>query len=125
MGETSTVHKKTLKAILAERAVSKEVLRTALVEAEGILNSRPITYVSNDAGDIEALTPNHFLLLRANPSYEDAEVSDREINSKMWRQSQALANLFWRRFTEEYLPSLTQRKKGKEKRQNLKKEMLF
>ena len=61
------------------------MLRTALVEAEGILNSPPITHVSNDAGDIEALTPNCFLLLRANPSYEDAVVSDREINStKMW-----------------------------------------
>ena len=54
--------KKMLKAILAHRTVSKEVLRTALVEAEGILNSRPIIHVSNDAGDIEALTPNHFLL---------------------------------------------------------------
>ena len=77
--------------------------------------------MSNDAGDIEVLTPNHFLLLRANPSYKDAEVSDREINStKMWRQSQALANFFWRRFTKEYLPSLTERKKWKEKKQNLK-----
>ena len=97
------------------------MLRTALVEAEGILNSRPITHVSNDAGDIEASTPNHFLLLRVNPSYEDAEVSDREINStKVWRQFQALANFFWRRFTKEYLPSLTERKKWKEKKQNLK-----
>ena len=97
------------------------MLRNALVEAEGILNSRPITHVPNDAGDIEALRPNHFLLSRANPSYEDAEVSDREINStKMWRPSQALANFFWRRFTKEYLPSLTERKKWKEKKQNLK-----
>ena len=54
--------KKTLKAILAHRTVFKEVLRAALVEAEGILNSRLVTHVSNDAGDIEALTPNHFLL---------------------------------------------------------------
>lgn len=114
--------KKTLKAILADRVVSKEVLRTALVEAEGILNSRPITHVSNDVGDVEALTPNHFLLMRANPSYEDADVSDRELYStKLWRQSQALANFFWRRFTKEYLPSLTERKKWKEKKLNLKK----
>ena len=113
--------KKTLKAILAHRMVFKEVLRAALVEAEGILNSRPITHVSNDAGDIEALTPKHFLLLRANPSYEDAEVSDSEINStKMWRRSQALTNFFWRRFTKEYLPSLTERKRWKEKKQNFK-----
>ena len=61
--------KGTLKAILANSIVSKEVLRTALVEAEGILISRPITHVLSDAGDIEALTPNHFLLLQANPSY--------------------------------------------------------
>ena len=59
--------------------------------------------------------------MRTNPSYEDADVSDREINStKLWRQSQALANFFWRRFTKEYLPSLIERKKWKEKKQNLK-----
>ena len=81
LGRLVQCTKKTLKAIVEDRIVSKEVLRTALVEAEGILNSRPITHVTSDAGDIEALTPNHFLLLRANPSYEGAEVCDREINS--------------------------------------------
>ena len=85
--------KKTLKSVLQNRIVAKEALRTALVEADGVLNSRPITHVSNDAGDIEALTPNHFLLLRANSSNEEAEVSVREINAtKLWRQSQALIN---------------------------------
>ena len=52
-----------LKAILTDRAVCKELLRTGLLEVEGILNSQPITHVSNDGGDIEAFTPNHFLLL--------------------------------------------------------------
>ena len=33
-------------------------------------------------------------------------------------RSQVLANFFWRRFTKEYLPSLTERKKWKEKKQN-------
>ena len=114
--------KKTLKAILKDRVVPKEALRTALVEAEGILNSRPITHVSSDAGDVEALTPNHLLLLRANPSYEDVNVGDREVNStKLWRQSQALANFFWRRFSKEYFPSLSESKKwNSEKKQNLK-----
>lgn len=93
--------KKTLEAILAHRMVSKDKLRAAQVEAEGILKGRPITHVSNDAEDIEALTPNHFLLLRANPSYEDPEVSDREIiTTKMWRWSQVLANFFWRKLSQ-------------------------
>ena len=75
--------------------VAKEALRTALVEAEGVLNSRPITHVSSDAGDIETLTPNHFLLLRANLNNEEAEVSGRDINAtKLWRQSQVLVNFF-------------------------------
>ena len=67
--------KKTLKSALQNRIVAKEALRTALVEAEGVLNGRPIT---SEVGDIEALTPNHFLLLRANPSNEEADVSERE-----------------------------------------------
>ena len=104
--------KKTLKSVLQNRIVAKEALRTALVEADGVLNSRPITHVSNDAGDIEALTPNHFLLLQANPSNKEADVSEREINStKLWQLSQALANFIWKRFTKEYIPSLTELKK--------------
>ena len=35
--------RKNLKSVLQNRIVAKEALRTALVEAEGILNSRPIT----------------------------------------------------------------------------------
>ena len=79
--------KKTLKSLLQNRIFGEEALRNALVEAEGVLNSRPITHVSNDAGDIEALTLNHF------SCNEEAEVSKREINAtKLWRQSQALVN---------------------------------
>ena len=76
--------------MLKDKVVPKEALRTSLVETEGILNSRPITQGSPDAGDIEAFTPNQLLFLRANPSYEDAVVTDREANStKLWRQPQA------------------------------------
>ena len=35
--------KKTLKSVFQNRIVAKEALRTAVVEAEGILDSRPIT----------------------------------------------------------------------------------
>ena len=115
------MYKKTLKSVLQNRIVAKEALRTALVEAEGILNSRLVTYVSSDADDIEALTPNHFLLLRPNPSNEEADVGEREINSmKLWRQSQAPVNFIWKRFSKENIPSLTETKKWREKRKSLK-----
>lgn len=47
---------KTIKAIRYDRVVVKEALRIALVEDEAILNSKPITQVSSDAEDWEALT---------------------------------------------------------------------
>ena len=80
--------------MLKDRVVPKEALRTSLVETEGILNSRPIIYLSSDAGDIEALTVQiTYCFCVKNPSYEDAVVTDREVNStKLWLQSQAREN---------------------------------
>ena len=37
--------KKTLKSVLQNGIVAKETLRTALVEAEGMLKIRPVTHV--------------------------------------------------------------------------------
>jgi len=51
-----------LEATLKERSPKEEVLQTLLVEAEFSVNSRPLTHVSLDPADMEALTPNHFLL---------------------------------------------------------------
>lgn len=54
--------KVTLNAILYEQVSREEVLVTILAEVEHIINSRPLTKVSNDPRDCEALTPNHFLI---------------------------------------------------------------
>ena len=59
--------KSALRAILNERSVTEDVLHTAIVGAEALLNSRPLTHVSVDPNSLEALTPNHFLLLHAHP----------------------------------------------------------
>jgi len=55
--------KSTLKAILRDQAPTEEMLRTVLVEAEAIVNSRPLTHVSLDHEDDEGLTPNGQILL--------------------------------------------------------------
>jgi hypothetical protein len=57
-----------LRGILSEMSVTEDVLLTAIVEAEALLNSWPLTHFSVIPDDLEALTPNHFLLLRAYPS---------------------------------------------------------
>lgn len=96
-----------LTATLSERAPKEEVLRTLLAEAEHTVNARPLTHVSVDPNDPEALTPNHFLLGSSAglPHTGPCEEADR----RTWRATQALADRFWRRWVREYLPTLVPR----------------
>lgn len=113
--------KRALYAILQGRRVNADVLHTALVEVEGILNSRPIAPVSTDPNDLEALSPNHLLIYRPNLNVPFDTVADREINSrKKYRQVQVLANMFWNRWLRECLPSLTQRNKWTTEERNMR-----
>ena len=99
-----------LKTIIKGVSVKESVLRTALIEVEAMLNSRPLTHNSADVTDFDALTPNHFLLGRANAAFSPVKVEDREINSrKRWKQVQVIANHVHKRWLKEYLPSLTVR----------------
>ncbi|CAG7828727.1 unnamed protein product [Allacma fusca] len=54
--------KKALKITLQTRTPKEEVLKTLLYEAANTVNCRPLTHVSIDKDDPEALTPNHFIL---------------------------------------------------------------
>ena len=56
--------KKHLKAIVGDRLLREFALRTFFTEVEFIMNNRPIVAASDDPADLEALTPNHFLLQR-------------------------------------------------------------
>lgn len=53
--------KRALNVSLKERAPREKVLQTLFAEAEYAINSRPLTYVSDDPGDNGSLTPNDFL----------------------------------------------------------------
>ena len=53
--------KKAIKAILVKADINDEELTTAMIRAEGLINSRPLTYQSANPADDVPLTPNHFL----------------------------------------------------------------
>ena len=57
-----------MKALLNEQRLDDEGLVTLMCEAEAIVNGRPLTKVSDDPRDPEALTPNYLLLLRSGPA---------------------------------------------------------
>ena len=109
-----------LKAILKEQLVSDELLSTVTAEAVSILNSRPLTRNSDSPLDEQPLTPNHSLHLLPCPDLPPGIFHKDYLSSKRaWRQAQYLANLFWHRWTREYLPNLLERKKWNTLRRNL------
>ena len=111
--------KTSLKAIITDRIFTEESLRTFLCEVESILNSRPITPISDDISDFEALTPNHLLIGQLSHNLPPVDVNDDAINLRSkWRSIQAAANMFWRRWVREYLPTLSIRKKWTTKPRN-------
>ncbi|XP_078372656.1 uncharacterized protein LOC144656297 [Oculina patagonica] len=104
--------RKILRALLGQQLVSDEILRTLMSEVQGILNSRPLTPVSSDPKDLEPITPNHLLLLRANPNWPPGVFTKEENYSKRrWRQVQYMSDIFWKRWLREYLPTLQERAK--------------
>ena len=54
--------KQAMYSILGNQPLTEEILQTTLCLIEQTLNGRPLTPVSYDVKDLEALTPNHFLL---------------------------------------------------------------
>ena len=99
-------------AILGNRRLTLPVLTTTMCLVEQTLNARPLTSVSDDPEDLEALTPNHFLLGRpvlAEPLMPD---SVRYVDCrKMYKVAQAYNQMIWNRWTKEYLPKWSVRSK--------------
>ncbi|XP_070578819.1 uncharacterized protein [Ptychodera flava] len=100
--------------------MSDEALRTLFCEVEAIINSRPITRLSEDPNDLEALTPNHLLMLKPKQALPPGlfQKNDNYVRRR-WRQVQYLADIFWKRWMKEYLPLLQERQKWLEIRRNL------
>lgn len=87
--------KKVLYSILRQQTVDDESFCTVLCGVEAILNSCPITKLSDDPNDLETLTPNHVLLLKAKPLLPPGPFEENDLYIKRrWRQFQYLSDLF-------------------------------
>ena len=78
-----------------------------LLEVEGIINSKPLGYVSSSLADLDPVTPNVLLMGRPDGSLPQIVYPETELLSRRrWRHSQVLADRFWSSFLRNYLPSL-------------------
>ena len=116
--------KRAIKVTICYQVLTEETLVNLLAEIESIINCRPLSPLSDDPHDLEAFTSNYILLgqLFANPDI--FVLNENQINNRgKWQMVRAFANMFWKRFVTEYIPSLTIGKKWNMPQRNFKLEI--
>lgn len=118
--------KRTLLSIVKQQTLDDESLQTAMCEVEAIMNSRPITTVSEDPNDLEALTPNHLLLLQKKTALPPGLFGEKDIYARRrWKRVQYLSDLFWTRWTKSTYISCISAQNGIASGKTLKRETLY
>lgn len=111
----------TLSAIFIQhgKILDDDSLHTFLLEAENIVNSRPITSVDSDLTG-QTLTPNMILTFKGKSAQAPPGefVKEDLYTRKRWRRVQFLSDLFWSKWRKEYLPSLQARSKWRTEQEN-------
>jgi hypothetical protein len=105
--------------LMSEQTLTDEALLTFLTEAEKVLNDHLIVKASRDVDAFAALTPNHLILRHQCPSLPPGDFDKRDVYNARWRQAHYLADVFWKRFTSEYLLLLRLRSKWDHPQRNL------
>ncbi|XP_025997552.2 uncharacterized protein LOC105197924 [Solenopsis invicta] len=101
-----------LKRIIGETCLTVAEMNTVLTQVEAILNSRPLTAISDDVNDMRALTPGHFLIGESLQDYPEQNMKEIPINRlAMWQHIEQLRQHFWSRWQKEYLVTCQERNK--------------
>lgn len=103
-----------------------EEMNTMIIRVEMCLNSRPISQLSENATDLQILTPGHFLTgehLQDIPEDDLKEIPDSKL--KRFQFMKKRFQLFWKRWSTEYLTQLQLRtNKGSKSPMEIKLDQL-
>ncbi|KAK6026028.1 Pao retrotransposon peptidase [Ostertagia ostertagi] len=118
------IFKRSFKNATSNRLLELEDIRTIAKEAEAIVNTRPLTYYTDDISffplrPIDFVRP-HARLNGPQPLEDDDEwmplETTRDTLLREWSRTSQLVTSFWRRWTQEYLSSLRESFKFDHKR---------
>ena len=102
-------------------SLNDEALNTLMIEAQAIVNSRPLTIETITDGTSEAaFSPSNLLTMKSKvvmpPPWSFGAI---DLYSRRWRRIQNIANVFWSRWKMEFLTSLQTRSKWSKSRRHL------
>ena len=87
-----------LTGMLMERSrLTNAILRTFFCKVDSIVNSRPITKMSDDPKDYVPLTPAKFLMIKDGLMLTPGRSSPADMYRRRWRYIHYLSDVFWRR----------------------------
>lgn len=114
-----------MKRLIGNANLTLEEFSTILCQIEAILNSRPLSPISNDASDFSCLTPGHFLIGEPLTAYPDRDVTSLPQNRlSFYQRISQIQQSFWKRWSVEYLNRLQNRPKWLREKDNLKENDL-
>ena len=109
-----------LRKAIGKVRLTNDQLLAVLKEAEAVVNSRPLVYVSEDIHSHITLTPAHFLTLNPKIGIPDNDLdNDVDYNPdksaagkkllETWKKGHKLLDRFWQIWRNDYLLSLRKR----------------
>ena len=114
------VVKKVFKGILpVGTKLTDEILLTLFSEAEYIVNTRPLTKVSDNPDDPTPLRPIDLLIYNSPVSSPMGLFTSDDQYRSVWKHTQHLTDQFWKKFVKLYLPSLQKRVKWTDVQKNV------
>lgn len=110
-----------LRRVVGDQILSMVGMQTYLAQISAVLNSRPMTAMTQDPTDLDYLTPAHFLIGESIMQPFGSNVEDIPDNRLQYYQRiQKMSQHFARRWNSDYLHELQQRPKWRQERANLK-----
>ena len=106
--------KQPLKKVIGRSSLTIDEMQTVLTEVEAMVNSRPLTFISDDPDETSYLTPASFLIGRPVTSLpvkpckgkEPYTTATRKDLNRMLTSQNKYLNLLWKMWREEYVRNL-------------------
>ena len=108
------LYKSAISRVVGRARLDYQEFITLVCELNGMLNSRPISYVYDTVGEEEPITPSRLWCgknITMFPPFYEARIEGRDpqICSKRLKYLDKVLTHFWKRFSTQYISSLSER----------------